>query len=71
MHASAALREPPALKPAVSHASHSTPAKPIARPAMRAGVSRSFSQSHAITAPKSGEAALKIAASPAPSDSAA
>ena len=37
----------------------------------RAGVSRSFNHSHAITAPNRGDAALKIAASPAVIDSAA
>ncbi len=71
MHASAAQPVPPGLKLAPSHASPTTPAKPIARPAIRGAVSRFFSHAHAISAPNSGEAALKIAASPAEIDSAA
>ena len=63
--------EPPGLKLALSHASHSTPAKPIARPSTREGVNRSFSQIHAISAPHSGVDALKIDDSPAVIDSAA
>ena len=40
------------------------PAKPIARPAIRAGVIRSPSQSQATTAENSGAAELKIASTP-------
>ena len=71
MHATVAQPEPPGLKLALSHASQSTPAKPITRPAIRSGVSLSFSHNHAINAPNNGEAALKIEDRPAVIDSAA
>src|SRR5262245_23181294 len=48
----------PGLNEALSQASHSTPAKPITRPTMRHGVSRSRSHSQAISAPHSGVVAL-------------
>ena len=47
------------------------PAKPIARPAIRAGVIRSPSQSQATIAANSGDAELKIASTPVPVEIAA
>ena len=49
---------------ALSQASHTTPAKPMARPNAREAVSLSFSHSHAISAPNSGVVALNIDDSP-------
>ena len=67
--------EPPGLKLAAPltllHASPTTPAKPMARPAMRSRVSRSFNQSQAMKAPNSGAVALKIDDRPAVIDSSA
>ena len=52
------------LNVAWSQASIATPAKPMTRPRIREWVGRSFSQSHATTAPNSGTVAFRIADRP-------
>src|SRR5512141_293971 len=52
------------LKVAWSHASIATPANPMTSPSTREWVGRSFSQSHATTAPNSGTVAFNMADRP-------
>ena len=52
------------LMPALSEASSTTPAKPIASPAMRDPAGRSLSQAQATSAPNSGTVAFRMADRP-------
>ena len=59
------------LKLALSQASRATPAKPIDQAQHARAVGRSFSQTHATSAPNSGTVALRMADSPVVMDSSA
>src|SRR5512140_3037461 len=58
------MPEASGLNVAWSQASIATPAKPITRPSTRDRAGRSFSHSHATTAPNSGTVALRMADRP-------
>src|SRR5689334_9796794 len=60
---------PPAVNEGLPATSTATPANPIASPSTRCHGNRSRSHAKAMTAPKSGDVALRIAAKPAVSAS--